>query len=142
MTKDELKNYVADLDDDAEIIVITKEQAGAMPKHSQRIDVAGKIIWVVRMLKKGIWAVVIAWILQTPLDHLPKPDAVVLAAADKIEYVMKHTDFTYPYTTHDQKFSQLAYNYHGATYFTPASALSPDVMAVSGSYVDFKGIKV
>jgi len=39
MNKDELQKYVNGLDDDVEIIVLTtKEQAAAMPRHCERID--------------------------------------------------------------------------------------------------------
>jgi hypothetical protein len=40
MNKDELKHYVDGIADDVEIIVITtKEQAAAMPRHCERIEV-------------------------------------------------------------------------------------------------------
>ena len=137
MTKDELKKHVDGLDDNVEIIVITKEQESAIPKKQcEEIRTGGAIVWVMRRLKEGVWAIVLAWVLQAPLDHLPKPDAVFLTAAEKIKYVMTHTDYNFSYPTNVGKYpsSYVAYDYKDSTYFTPISGLSPEVIQKSGSF--------
>jgi hypothetical protein len=137
MTKEELKKHIDGLDDNAEIIVITKEQANVIPKqHCQEIRIGSAVVWVMRKFLAGVWMIAVAWVLQAPLDHLPKPDAVVLTAAEKIQYVMTHTDYNFSYSTNFGKYpsSYVAYDYKDATYFTPVSGLSPEVIQRSGSF--------
>ena len=133
MNKDELKKYVEGLADDSEIIVVaTKEQAAVIPKHCERIDVAGKIILVLRKMKDGVWVVIVAWVLQS-VEILPKPQAVFLAAKEKIAYVIKHTNYDFPYTTHDNRYPFVAFEFNGTTHYLPPSGLSPDALAQAGS---------
>jgi hypothetical protein len=133
MNKDELRKYVDGLADDAEIIVITKEQTAAIPWHCERIDAPGNVIWLLRKLKDGIWVVFIAWVLQG-VDVLPKPQAVCVAARDKIEFVMKHTNYDFPHTEHDNQYPHISFDFNGATHYLPPSGLSAVDLAETGSF--------
>ncbi len=133
MNKDDLKKYIEGLADDTEIIVVTtKEQALVIPKRCERVDLDGKSVCLLRRLVNGIWTVAVAWVLQT-VELLPKPEAVVLAARDKIEYVVKHTDWNFPYTTHDNQYRPITFDLNGTTHYLPPSGLSPEALAHTGS---------
>jgi len=142
MNKDELQKYVNGLDDDVEIIVLTtKEQAAAMPRHCERIDVAGNVIWALRKFKKGAWVVFIAWVLHG-VDDLPKPQAVFVAARDKVEFVMEHTNYDFPYTKHDSQYPPyISFDFNGTTHYLSSSGMSAGDIAQTGSFTP-KIIKV
>lgn len=134
MNKNELKKYVEGLADDTEIIIVnTKEQASVIPKHCERVDVGGKIVLLYRKIKAGIWVVAVAWVLQS-VELLPKPEAVFLAAKEKIEYVVKHTDWSFPYTDHDSQYPPVAFEFNGSIHYLPTSSLSLETLAQTGSF--------
>ncbi len=134
MDREELKKYIDDLDDDAEIIVIkSREQIDVLPHRCERIDVPGKILWVLKRLIGGTWKVAIVWIVLMDLfpGDIPKPKAVILQTADLISYVLHHVDYAFPNAAHDSQSPLIAYRQNGNVHYLPPSGFSPHAVAAT-----------
>ena len=135
MNKDELKTYIDHLGDNCEIIVVTtKEQSNVIPKRCERIDISGKAVYLLRKCVDGVWFAFVVWVVQA-VELVPKPHIVYLAASEKIDYVVKHADWCFPFTKHENQYPHLSFELNGTTHYVPTSALLAEVLEYTGCYI-------